>query len=156
MTLHNLIENLPELQSVILNGIDDVDIDDYIKSLRVEIRATYYQAVETLFELIFSLEPRNGIIDNENVWYFLSTSNGRANYDIIKKIAGGDTSFLDREVVAGKDITVPFVRYLFFFGIADKSREEQIVTSLEPIRGMLEAMAKSLAIEKSTTRSNTL
>jgi len=105
-TLFNIILGFPQLKTAILEGLEDVKDADYLKSLRVEIRSTYFQAIETLFELVFSLEPHDGVIDNENIWYYLSTSKGVANYETIEAIAHGNTTFLDRKVVAGKGIEV--------------------------------------------------
>jgi hypothetical protein len=141
-TLFNIIRGLPTLKTAVLEGLDGVRDEDYLKSLRVEIRSTYFQAIETLFELIFSLEPRDGIIDNENIWYYLSTSKGPANYETIEAIAKGETAFLDWSVAAGGDIQVPFVQYLFYFAITDEKAQPAILASLEPIRHILVALAR--------------
>jgi hypothetical protein len=125
-----------------LEGLEGVSQKDYEKSLCVEIRATYFQAIETLFELMFSLEPRSGIIDNENVWYYLSISKGPANYKTIAEIANGETKFLDRIVNASKSIKVPFVQYLFYFAVTDESALTAIRASFEPIRRILIALAQ--------------
>jgi hypothetical protein len=140
-TLFNAIEKFPKLKSDILDGLDEVVDSDYEKSLRIEIRATYLQAVETLFELIFSLEPRGAVIDNRNIWYSLSTSEWRKNYERIESIAKGETDFLDRVVTAGKELKVPFIQYLFYFGVTNPSMLDAVKASFDPIKKFLRTFA---------------
>jgi hypothetical protein len=140
-TLFNALEKLPILKSQVLDGLDEIDEAEYIKTLRLEIRATYFQAIETLFELVFSLEPRGKVIDNRHIWYFLSTSQWRKNYERIESIAAADTAFLDREITASKTLKVPFVQYLFYFSLTNPSMLDAVRASFEPIKKFLVAFA---------------
>ncbi len=144
-TLYNALDKLPKLKHDILDGLDSVDEADYQKSLRLEIRATYFQAIETLFELIFSLDPRDDVVDNRHIWYFLSTAQWRENYNRISLIAQGDTAFLDRIITAGKNLEVPYIQYLFYFGVTEPSTLPAIVASLNPIKKFLVAFAKEFS-----------
>jgi hypothetical protein len=143
--LFNIVEKYASLKDQVLDGLAEIEDDKVLKSLRLEIRATYFQAIETLFELIFSLEPRRNIIDNRNIWYFLSTSQWRKNYKRIKRIAAGDTAFLDRAVVAGKNLKIPFLQYLFYFGVTNPSMLDAVRGSSEPIKKFLVAFAKEFS-----------
>jgi hypothetical protein len=128
-----------------LKGLDEIDYAAYAKSLRLEIRATYFQAIETLFEFIFSLEPRENVIDNRRIWYFLSTSRWRDNNERIARIAKSDTSFLDREITAGKMLTVPFIQYLFYFDVTNPSMLHAVRASFDPIKKFLVAFAQEFS-----------
>jgi len=128
-----------------LKGLKEIDYGAYAKSLRLEIRATYFQAIETLFELIFSLEPRRNVIDNRHIWYFLCTSKGKNNYKRIEKIATSDTAFLDRMINASETMRMPFIQYLFYFGMTDPSAQDAIRASLDPIKKFLVAFAKEFS-----------
>lgn len=143
--LYNVIEDFSELKPDVLKSIDQIDDEQFIKSMRLEIRATYFQAIETLFELIFSLEPKASIIDNRRIWYFLSTSEWHENYERIRSIAKGDTLFLDEEIEVGKDLYVPFSQYLFYFDVNDKSVIDSFKASLEPIKHFLVAFASEFS-----------
>lgn len=128
-----------------LKGLEEIDYAAYAKSLRLEIRATYFQTIETLFELVFSLEPRGNVIDNRRIWYFLSTSKWRDNYKRIDKIARSDTAFLDRVITARKGFDVPFLQYLFFFGVTNPSMLGAVRASFDPIKKFLVAFAQEFA-----------
>ncbi|HUI29717.1 MAG TPA: hypothetical protein VLX91_05835 [Candidatus Acidoferrales bacterium] len=144
-TLFNALEKLPELKSKILDGLVEINEAEYAKTLRLEIRATYFQAIETLFELIFSLEPRSNVIDNRQVWYFLSTSRWRENYKRIESIAASDTAFLDQEINANENLKVPFIQYLFYFGVTNPSMQDAVRRSLNPIKKFLIEFAKEFS-----------
>lgn len=144
-TLFNALEKLPTLKSQALDGLDEIDDVEYARTLRLEIRATYFQAVETLFELIFSLEPRGNVIDNRHIWYFLSTADWRENYKRIGTIASGDTAFLDSTITAADTLKVPFIQYLFYFGVTNPSMLDAVRSSFDPIKKFLIAFAREFS-----------
>jgi hypothetical protein len=143
--LYNIIDNLDKLKPDILKGLEDIDDTEFVKTLRLEIRATYFQAIETLFELIFSLEPRTSVIDNRHIWYYLSTSEWRENYKRIESIAEGDTAFLDRIVYAGEELKIPFIQYLFYFGVSNPDMLDSINKSFDPIKKFLVSFAQEFS-----------
>jgi len=130
-----------ELKGKLEEGISEINDEQYRQTLKVEIRSTYFQAIETLFELIFSLEPRDGVVDNRNIWFFLSTSKWHDNYDRIQDIANGELAFLDRQINANPNLIIPFVQYLFFFGVTNESKLKDVQDSIDPIRKLLRAFA---------------
>jgi len=130
-----------ELKAKLQEGISEINDEQYLQTLKVEIRGTYFQAIETLFELIFSLEPREGIIDNRNIWFFLSTSKWHDNYDRIQSIANGDLAFLDRPINANPNLSIPFIQYVFFFAVTNEANLKVVQDSFEPIRKLLRAFA---------------
>jgi hypothetical protein len=144
-TLYNALEKLQELKPELLDGLENISDAEYQSTLRLEIRATYFQAIETLFELVFSLEPRAKIIDNRQIWYHLSTSKGKDNYKLIDSIAKGDTSFLDRPVVAGRQITIPYIQYLFYFGVTNSTMLDTVSASNSVIKKFLIAFAQEFS-----------
>lgn len=145
ITLYNALVKFPKLKADILDGLDTVDDAEYEKSIRLEIRATYFQAMETLFELIFSLEPRGDVIDNQRIWYFLSTAEWGEDFKRIRSIAKGQTALFDRAITAGSDLKVPFIQYLFYFGVTDPTMIQAIQASLDPIKKFLVAFAKEFS-----------
>jgi hypothetical protein len=140
-----LHDHFQDLKTQLQEGMPDINEEQFLRTLRVEIRSNYFQAIETLFELIFALEPRGSVIDNRNLMYLLSTSDWRGNYDRILRIAGGDLAFLDRIVTAGPRVSVSFNQYLFFFGIVDNMMTQAIDASLLTIRKFLIAFASEFA-----------
>ena len=143
--LDNSLRMYSQLKPVILDGIKKVDDAEYEKSVRLEIRATYFQAMETLFELIFSLEPRTSVVDNRLLWYYLSTAQWRKNYKRIGLIAEGDTSFLDRTIRIGKNFETSFIEYLFYYGAKDPKMLEAVRPGFESIKKFIVAFAKEFS-----------
>ena len=114
--LKNILDNndcLPEL----LKGVEGINQDDVRKSIKIQIRAMYYQSIETLFELVFALER---ILKNKNqregLWYNLSNSPYKKNYE---RISRGEFAFLDEkftiEDVQKNKLEVSLAYYIFFF-----------------------------------------
>jgi hypothetical protein len=147
VTLLNILENYSKLKDEVMQGAGEIDDAQYLLSLRTEIRANLFQAIETLFELIFTLEGRNGVIYNPYIWYHLSTSHWRKNLSKIEAIGNGQVDFLDRIVIANPKtkLKVPFVQYVFYFGCVDISLMPAILNSLQPIKSILIALAKEFS-----------
>ena len=140
-TLLSIIERYDDIKKLLFTEADHVDEIHYLSSLKAELRATYFQAIETLFEFLFALEPRNGVIDNANLWYLLSTSRGIKNYELIKTIGQGDVDFLERSVTYKDDLTMSFCQYVFFFGDVAKSYPDEVKESCEAIPDLLITLA---------------
>src|SRR4051812_11432456 len=69
--LRNALANRSLTDESVASRIDAFDAASYRRSLQIEIHFTYFQIVESLFEMIFALEP---LIDVD-LWYNLSHSN---------------------------------------------------------------------------------
>jgi hypothetical protein len=146
-TLGNILGQYEELKPKVLEGIEGIEDDAYACTLRAEIRATCFQSIETLFELICSLLPRDGRIDNTDLWYQLSTSSWRKNYDFIKDVANGEDAFLEIEVVAGEKADgspkeISFGHYLFYLGDHQEEIEKAIPESIAEIKESLQMLAR--------------
>lgn len=144
-TLKNILDQYSSLKPTVLSGVNDVDDAAYLQTIRMEIRSTYFQSIETLFEMLFALMPRNGVIDNENLWYNISTSDWKANYKKISDIAKGDLSFLDLTVAASEQHSESFSQYAFFFGGAEAKEHDRIDASIPVVRNIIEVIAKDFS-----------
>ena len=144
-TLENALNKYSQLKSDILDGVEIIEDAEYEKSLRLEIRATYFQAMETLFELMFSLEPQRSSLDNRLLWYYLSTAQWRRHYKRITQIAKGRTSFLDRTIKLGENFETTFIEYLFYFGARDPEMLKAIRPGYESIKKFIVAFAKEFS-----------
>ncbi len=85
------------------------------------------------------------MIDNRHIWFFLSTSQWRENYKRIDSIAAGNTAFLDREISAGITLEVPFIQYLFYFGVTNSSMLDSVRSSFDPVKKFLVAFAQEFS-----------
>lgn len=77
------------------------DKDAFRRTLKADLRQTYFHAIESFFEIFFALDPtgKRGLND-ENILFELSNSKWQANYDRIKRIAQDnyELDFLDKEI----------------------------------------------------------
>lgn len=137
--LKNLIENFDSVKEIILKDLEDVIENDCINMLKAEIHFNLFQIIETLFELIFALEKR----DDNNLWLYLSLtqSTSKERYKRIKSISKGETGFLDIPVKLPSGKKIPFIHYLFYFGIEQISIKGKI-ENFEKIKQLLVILAK--------------
>ncbi len=131
------LDNFTELKADAFNEFT------YSTMLKYEVKSTCFQCIETLFEFIFALEGRNGVIDNGKLWQLLSSSNWKDNYDKIKDISEGGTINLFKSIKINNEIEkyVPLIQYLFYFGIED-SAEIKVQPSLPYIEKILIVLAQ--------------
>ena len=138
--LKNVIENFDSIKNVILKDLGDVIEEDCIKMLKAEIHFTLFQMIETLFELIFTLEKR----DDRKLWLYLSLSyrTSKAKYKRIEKISKGEIEFLDNQIrlPSGKEITL--IHYLFYFWLEELPIKE-IKENFEKIKQILIIFAET-------------
>lgn len=125
--------------------------NEIIQIIKSHIRITYLHCIDTLFELIFGLYPRDDIIDDKNLPIIISKSNDRFNKPKIDGLAKKIPEFIDelnQEIHFGKYKT-PLIQYIFYYYITpDNSGCEnclkEIENSLEPIIELLTIFAKDL------------
>lgn len=130
MTWKQILDNTDKFEKEVLEGaITGFEKADYQRTIKSEIRQSYYHAIETVFELIFALLPKNGQTNESEILLNLSTSEWRKNYDRISKIATDPDGlqFLDEQIKVhenGKtnEIQISLSRFLFYFGIIPESR----------------------------------
>ncbi len=129
--------------------LDEQSRLEFEKSLKADLRQTYFHAVETVFELFFALNPKGRkVLDDRFVLFRMTNAKWSDNYEVIKKIAEQPDylDFLFDEIeFLGHQISVG--HYLFYMGIfsKDKFPEQlfsQINESIEAIQYGLQIIAK--------------
>lgn len=93
----------------------DTDQTRYTQFIKSEIRITCFHAIETLFELIFALEPKGGDLRDEKILHSLVTSKQSVNYGRIGNIASGkdNLDFLDEICI--QEGQIPVWIHIFYF-----------------------------------------
>jgi len=66
--LKNCHDNFDQIKDVLKKELADVVDDDYRRVLRTEMHFMYFQMVETLFEIMFTISKH----DNRNLWLALT------------------------------------------------------------------------------------
>lgn len=126
VSLKNIFDNFDLVKNILYKDITDTDDDSLKLMLKTEIHFTYYQIIETLFELIFALQK-----DPELLWYYISFSRFKS-YEKIEKIAKGKIDFLNDPISVVDKITrikydIMFIEWLFYsskLNIDDKDRSD--------------------------------
>ena len=126
-----------------------VERKEVITCLKLEIRGVFFQAIETLFELIFALET----MQDENIWQVLVDSNGDKNYKRIKDLSegsGSNITFLDKQLrLPSIDKEIPFeltfLQYVFYFVHVPDISEDDFHKTLDFIRDFLVIAAKEFS-----------
>jgi hypothetical protein len=149
--LKNSIDNFDQIKDLIYKDLKDTKDDDCLLMFKTEIHFTYFQIVETLFELIFAFIKDNDLF----LWLNLSITNRRKinkHLAIIKKIADKDFSDINitKVVPSTKEntkIEIPFLQYVFFFGQAliPELTVEEIKLNLVKIKESLTIFAKDFS-----------
>lgn len=122
--------------------------DAFRRTIKSDLRQTYFHSIESFFELFFALNPKGKrVLDDENVLFNLTNSKWQENYRRIKEIADNDKvlDFLDEEIeVMGKQVTIG--NYIFYMGIFNKDKyphlKTQIDSSIDAIKYGLAIVAK--------------
>ncbi len=143
----NYLLKLPEPIETfaIYNNHTTFKLSDFHKSIQIELRQTYFHAIETIFELILALQPdENGLPQDKKV-FDLMTNSGLGTIGFIDKILKDQTklsSLLNRTVMLNNH-SYTFIRHLFYCGLINKSEEieKEIVSSLLVIQKGLETLA---------------
>lgn len=139
--LNNYKEFQPE--NLILQYSDK----DFLLTIKSDIRQTLFQAIETVFEIIFALVPNDhGLIADQGILRTLSK--GESHYNRIKQISENykELDFLSENVILPDGESVPIIQYIFYFGLhKNENITEKINTSLEAIRRALFILAKEFS-----------
>lgn len=147
-TLKNIIDGYAEIGEAVLANVTGIVEDEYIGSLRAELRATCFAAIETLFELVFALAPQDGRVDDRSLWYSISTSDWRRNQKAIERIASGDFELFDTVLRLSKtsnksDKELTYCQHLFYFRCwKDENIRPHINKGLEPLKQFLALVAQ--------------
>lgn len=148
--LKGIMNNLNDFESTLFGkDVDDDDRATIKRTLKSDLRQTYFHAIETFFELFFALNPKNQKeIDPDNVLFKLTYSRGSETYDKINEIAANEDSldFLNDEIeYLNHKITIG--HYIFYPGIFSKEKFpsevfEQITESIEAIKYGMKIIAQ--------------
>src|SRR5688572_8268271 len=81
MTYHSILDNIDKFKEEILReSVSGFIKEDFQRMLKSEIRQTLYHSIETVFELIFALLPKNtSQLEDINILANLSNSDWRKN-----------------------------------------------------------------------------
>lgn len=148
-TLKNIIDGFEDVGALVLANVTGIVERDYIGSLRAELRATCFAAIETLFELVFALAPKDGVVNDRSLWYSISTSDWRNNLKSIEGIASGNVELLDTVLRPyskrnnGSDDGVTYGQHLFYFGLEnDEKLKPHLLEGLESLKRFLTLIAQ--------------
>ena len=144
-SLKFLLDNYSKigLEEIILEYKDK----DYITAIRSDIRQTFFQAIETVFEIFFALLPdKNGIIISDKIIERITLSD--LPYTNIRRIAENIDSLDilngDIELPNGKKISIG--EYVFYFGVSQNVRNKNnILESIGAIKYALNILAKEFS-----------
>ncbi|HET9136014.1 MAG TPA: hypothetical protein VFO76_05200 [Candidatus Kapabacteria bacterium] len=118
---------------------NDLEEHKIIDALKLEIRGTYFHAIETLFELIFAIEGKH----DSDIWHRLASSDFTGNYKRISTIATGSMSEWEINVsVNGSE--VPFLHYAINFCDSYEDNEDTR-NNLSFIQKFMIAIAKDFS-----------
>lgn len=128
------------------------DKDQVSQIIRSHIRVTYLHCIDTLFELVCGLFPRNDRIQDEELPFIISKNNDAFNKPIIQGIAEKNALTLKEiyhPIHFGKH-SIPLVQYIIYYQISiesliDKSLYSRIEESIEPIIDLLSIFACDIA-----------
>ena len=132
------------------NNILNYSEKDFVLAIKSDIRQTLFQAIETLFEVIFALLPdENGKISDIEIMRTLSK--GDFPYKKIQDIVENkkNLEFLDKQVKLSSKKIVSLGEYVFYHNItATGDYVDRIKVSLEAIKSGLYALAKEFSDRK--------
>lgn len=111
------------------DGLDEYDENLFKRTIKSDLRQTYFHAIETFFELLFALNPKGKETpDDAFVLFNLSNSNWKTTYEKIEKISKNEAelNFLDEKITfSGFDISIG--HYLFYMGVFNKNNFPDLV-----------------------------
>lgn len=132
------------------NQILDYSEKDFRQAIKSDIRQTLFQAIETVFDVVFALtKTSNGKYLDVDILRTLSIPT--YHYDRITKIAEdkSELNFLDTEVKLNDNISVTLGEYIFFFGLAEHSEIRSIMNeNLDAIKIALHILATEFSDRK--------
>lgn len=145
------LENFDQIRDIIYKDLHDTKDEDCFLMFKTEMHFTYFQIIETLFEMIFALIKDNDLY----LWLNLSITNRSKinnHLAIIKRIANNDFSDIDKTKVVpsaknNSTIEIPFLQYVFFFGQAPipELSDEELKINLAKIKESLTIFAKDFS-----------
>ena len=147
--LKKILDELPRFEKEFFGKELNTELrGNFRKTLKADLRQTYFHSIETFFELFFALNPRDKkVLDDEFILFSLTNSNWSNNYKEIEKISKNPTllDFMDERIeFLGYDISIG--HYLFYMGIFSKEKFstevfEEINQSIDAIKYGIEILS---------------
>lgn len=127
----------------------DVDIEDFKKSIRLELHFLYFHLIETLFTLYFTVCK----FSTNELWLALAFSKDRETYfyldiyNMIKEFAEGKISNVDLSRIikvkfGGKEEEMTLLKYAFYFLHSDNLSKTEWTKNHDNIKKILSIFAK--------------
>ena len=153
VSLNSILENSNEFREKFIgNKIEKFEIKDFERVIKNEIRQTYFHSIETVYELIFALEPSKTGFEDLELLPNLIKSNWRKNYKRIDSISEDESklNFLDDELEINEYV-ISLAQYLFYYGILPDNKAipqrniDLIPSSISAIKYGLQILAKDFS-----------
>ena len=142
-------DNSDKIFNIVTKDLIDADIEDFKKSLRLELHFLYFHLIETLFALYFTVckFPTN------ELWLALAFSKDRDTYfyldiyNMIKEFAEGklldiDPSKIVKMKFSGKEEKMTLLKFAFYFLHLENYSEDERIKNYDNIKKMLSMFAK--------------
>lgn len=142
-------DNSDKIFNIVTKDLIDADIEDFKKSLRLELHFLYFHLIETLFTLYFTVckFPTN------ELWLALAFSKDRDTYfyldiyNMIKEFAEGklldiDPSKIVKMKFSGKEEKMTLLKFAFYFLHLENYSEDERIKNYDNIKKMLSMFAK--------------
>lgn len=145
-TLFKLLENKDFYKAEdVIDPIWGFNQEDYERMLKIEMRATLFHAIDTLFTLYFCLQPdSNGKVDDLGLFKNLNKRN--FYYNQIKTIADGTNTLLELDsIVDFGGQKIKFGQYLFYYAFKQEKFPPGLDKSLDAIKHALCLLANELS-----------
>lgn len=147
ITLMKLLENGDMWKAEdIMDSIWGFNQEDYIRMLRIEMRANLFHAIDTLFTLYFCLQPDdNNKVDDLGL--FRNLNKRKFYYDQIKLIAAGGVQSLNifDTTVEFENNKIKYGQYIFYYAFGQENFPPGLEDSLEAIKYGLYLLSSELS-----------
>lgn len=147
-TLKSILTDIPKFEKEFLqNMVTGTNESRYTRFIKSEIRMTCFHAIETLFELIFALQPKGNELQDEKLMKVLSTVNFSENYKKIDRIAKDEDGLNFLDSTCEYQGNSPVWSYIFYFGysLEDASISEVQKTEVQETKEAIKIFLRSIA-----------
>jgi len=132
--LKHILDNIDKFEiEFFKKELKDDKKNEFRRTVKSDLRQTYFHAIESFFEIFFALNPKDKkVLDDENILFNLTNSNWKDNYKKIKEIAENDKAldFLDEEIKAlDKQVTIG--NYIFYLGLFSHDKYPDLKKSID-------------------------
>lgn len=145
-TLSKALDNPKSLS--LENTILDYNETELITSIKSDIRQTVFQAIETVFEIIFALSPSIGKKSPTSILETITIS--ELPYPKIREISESveALNFFDETVILSNKSKSSTGEFIFYLGMQKSKHKEKFPASIEAIKYGLHMLAKEFSDRK--------